>query len=81
MRFDEFAGCRTWWNKRKENERAWRVPIAEIESSGFNLDMRNPHGPEDLAHRPPEELLEELLANEHEILGLLKGLKTEIGTQ
>jgi type I restriction enzyme M protein len=43
--------------------------------------MRNPHGPEDLAHRPPEELLEELLANEHEILGLLKGLKTEIGTQ
>jgi type I restriction enzyme M protein len=81
MRFEEFAGCQAWWNKRKEHERAWRVPIAEIEASGFNLDMRNPHGPEDLAHRPPEELLEELIANEREILGLLKGLKAEIGTQ
>jgi len=81
MRFEEFAGCQTWWNKRKENERAWRVPIAEIEASGFNLDMRNPHGPDDLAHRPPKELLEELIETEHEILGLLEGLRTETGTQ
>ena len=80
MRFEEFAGCQAWWNKRKENERAWRMPIAEIEASGFNLDMRNPHGPEDLAHRPPGELLEELIETEHEILGLLEELKNEIGS-
>jgi type I restriction enzyme M protein len=78
MRFEEFAECQTWWNKRKENERAWRVSMAEIEVSGFNLDMRNPHGPEDLAHRPPEELIEELIETEHEILGLLEELATEM---
>jgi type I restriction enzyme M protein len=79
MRFEELADCQVWWNKRKENEQAWRVSMADIEASGFNLDMRNPHGPEDLTHRPPEELLEELIETEHEILGLLEGLKTEIG--
>lgn len=78
MRFEEFAGCRVWWKKRQENERAWRVSIAEIEASGFNLDTRNPHGPEDLTHRPPEELLEELIETEHEILGLLGELKAEM---
>jgi type I restriction enzyme M protein len=79
MRFEEFAGCQAWWKKRKESEQAWRVPIAEIEASGFNLDMRNPNGPEDLAHRPPKELLQELIEIEREILGLLEELKTEIG--
>jgi type I restriction enzyme M protein len=69
-----------WWEEREESERAWRVPIADLETSGFNLDLRNPNRPDDLAHRPPEELLEELIATEHEILGLLDGLQAEIGT-
>jgi type I restriction enzyme M protein len=81
MRFEEFADCQAWWKKRKESEQAWRVPIAEIEASGFTLDMRNPNGPEDLAHRPPEELIEELIETEHEILGLLEDLAAEIGAE
>ena len=78
MRFEEFVNCQAWWNKRKENEQAWRIPIAEIEACGFSLDMRNPRGPEDLAHHPPEKLLKELIETEREILGLLEGLETEM---
>ena len=78
MRFEEFRDCQMWWDKRDENERAWRVPIAEIEASGFNLDLRNPRRPDDLAHRPPGELLEELIKTEREILGLLEALKTRL---
>jgi type I restriction enzyme M protein len=78
MRFEEFAGCQAWWNKRAENEQAWRASIAEIEADSFNLDMRNPHGPKDLAHRPPQELLEELVEVEHEILGLLENFEAEL---
>jgi type I restriction enzyme M protein len=77
MRFEEFRDCQMWWDKRDENERAWRVPIAEIEASGFNLDLRNPRRPDDLAHRPPGELLEELIETEREILGLLEALKKD----
>jgi type I restriction enzyme M protein len=79
MRFEEFADCQAWWTSREENERAWRVPIADLEMSGFNLDLRNPNRPDDLAHRPPGELLDELIATEQEILGLLEGLRGEIG--
>jgi len=79
MRFEEFADCQAWWDEREESERAWRVPIADIETAGFNLDLRNPHRPDDLAHRPPAELLAELVETEREILGLLEELQREIG--
>jgi len=78
MRFEEFADCQAWWSDRSENERAWRVPIADVEEKGWNLDLRNPHGPEDLAHRPPGELLDELVQIEHEILAVLEDLQGQL---
>ncbi len=27
IQFEEFAPCMTWWTKREENERAWKVPL------------------------------------------------------
>ena len=80
MRFEEFAECQAWWDNREANERAWRVPIADLEANGFNLDLRNPNRPDDLAHRPPAELLAELVSTEHEILALLEALQDEIAT-
>jgi type I restriction enzyme M protein len=78
MRFDEFAGCQAWWADRAEGERAWRVPIADIEANDYNLDLRNPNSPDDLSHRPPRELLAELLSVERSILKLFEGLLDEI---
>jgi type I restriction enzyme M protein len=78
MRFDEFAGCQQWWPKRTENERAWRVLASDIASTGFNLDLRNPNRPDDLSHRPPKELLAELVETERDILTLLEKLEDEI---
>jgi type I restriction enzyme M protein len=82
MRFEEFADCQAWWSGRDrkdriENERAWRVPIGEIEADGFNLDRKNPNR-EDLAHRPPEELVAELIGTEQEIMRLLDEIQTEL---
>jgi type I restriction enzyme M protein len=79
MRFEEFADCQAWWTDREENERAWRVPVAAIEAKEFNLDLRNPSRPDDLAHRPPHELLAELIEGERKIVGLLESLAAEIG--
>lgn len=78
MRFEEFSACHAWWSSREENERAWRVPIADLEATEFNLDLRNPSQPDDLAHRPPAELLAELITNEREILDLLEELQGEV---
>ena len=78
MRFEEFDRCCAWWNSRVEDEFAWRVPIESIESTNFNLDVRNPNQPQDLAHRPPAELLGELREVESEILTLLADLERGI---
>jgi type I restriction enzyme M protein len=85
MRFEEFAGCQAWWGGvsregRVESEQAWRVPIGEIESNGFNLDSRNPNRPTDLAHRPPRELATELIENEREIMRLLNAIEAELAS-
>jgi type I restriction enzyme M protein len=85
LRFEEFADCAAWWgglsrNGRKENERAWRVPIAEIEANGYNLDLRNPNRPDDLTHRPPAELLTELMETEEEIMRILCEIEEDLAT-
>jgi type I restriction enzyme M protein len=47
MRFEEFEPERKWWNKRKENEQAWKVGIEDIKARGYNLDFKNPQAVED----------------------------------
>jgi type I restriction enzyme M protein len=85
LRFEEFADCIAWWGgmsrkARKESERAWRVAIAEIEASGYNLDLRNPNRPDDLTHRPPAELLNELMETEEEIMRILCEIEEGLAT-
>jgi type I restriction enzyme M protein len=84
MRFEEFDDCIAWWGGgaregRVETERAWKVPASDIEASGWNLDLKNPNRADDLAHRPPQELIADLVATEQEILDLLRELQTEFG--
>jgi type I restriction enzyme M protein len=86
MRFEEFAECQSWWGGqsregRAGNERAWRVPIGEIDANGrFDLDRKNPNTVDELAHRPPEELLSQLIDHENEIMRALEGLRQELRT-
>ena len=83
MAFEELAECAQWWGGsaregRRETNQAWSVPAAEIVESGYNLDLRNPNRPDDLTHRPPAELVAELIEVEREMLTLLEQLEREI---
>jgi len=42
IRFEEFNAERKWWNNRKVNESAWKVPFSLIRERNFNLDIKNP---------------------------------------
>ncbi len=42
IQFDEFRPCLEWWANREVNQRAWRVPVNELITGGFNLDIKNP---------------------------------------
>ncbi len=43
----EFDPLKAWWKQREENEEAWCVDIKSIQESGYNLDIKNPHQPEE----------------------------------
>ncbi len=85
---EELAECIKWWDqpgpgtKREENERAWRVPAAELIANGCNLDRKNPRAKEDITHLPPEQLTQSILKKEQriaEIMGNIRNLLAKHG--
>lgn len=77
IQFEEFADCITWWHKRKENDRAWRVSASNLLAAGCNLDLKNPRAKEDITHLPPDQLATNILQKEEqiaEIMGKIRNL-------
>jgi type I restriction enzyme M protein len=78
IQFEEFKPCLNWWKKRKENDRAWKVPAAELLSSGFNLDRKNPNAATDFEHLPPEQLADGILKKEQRIIQIISEIKQQL---
>ena len=81
MRFEEFETEIAWWGKesdgfkkRKETERAWCVPVADIVARNYNLDIKNPHVGEQVSH-DPDELLRQYEQQQADIASLRNQLK------
>jgi len=75
IQFEEFADCIAWWSKRKEDDRAWRVPAERIIENGFNLDIKNPNATDDFEHLPPEQLAADILKKEQRIAEIMTGIQ------
>ena len=76
IQFEEFRDCLNWWGKREENERAWKVPAAELLANGCNLDRKNPSAKEDVTHLPPEQLAASILDKERRIAEIVGKIQT-----
>ncbi len=74
IRFEHLKPCIDWWEKREENEVAWKVSIEEIKARNYNLDFKNPHTVEE-DHGDPAELLAKLDKSEAETEKLRDRLK------
>lgn len=75
MQYEEFGGCMAWWNKRKENEQAWKVTAAELIANGCNLDRKNPRAKADIAHLPPGELAASIVQKELRIADIMQEIQ------
>lgn len=71
----EFNPVRDWWNNRVENDNAWKIPIAGIESRNYNLDFKNPNGKANLEHKSPEDLIINIKDKEEKIRNILDELR------
>ncbi|HIF9405317.1 TPA: N-6 DNA methylase [Photobacterium damselae] len=85
MKFEEFQQEIDWWGNeadgfaaRVENEHAWKVSIKDIIERNFNLDIKNPHQDEVIAH-DPQELLASYQQQQQEIAELRNQLKNILG--
>ncbi|HIF9071787.1 TPA: N-6 DNA methylase [Photobacterium damselae] len=85
MKFEEFQQEIDWWGNeadgfasRIENEHAWKVSIKDIIERNFNLDIKNPHKEEVIAH-DPQELLASYQQQQQEIAELRNQLKNILG--
>jgi len=87
MQFEEFSDCISWFKskKREENDFAWKASIKDVmkyDKEGnllsCNLDIKNPNSAEALEHRPPEELIGDILKKEKKIIEIMGEIKAEI---
>jgi type I restriction enzyme M protein len=79
IQFEDFAPLVSWWNQREENERAWRVPAAELLAAGCNLDRKNPRAKEDITHLPPAQLAADILKKEQRIGEIMGNIQKLLG--
>lgn len=54
----EFDSLKSWWTNREANEQAWQVGIDTIKANSYNLDIKNPHRPEEEEKHSSTELLD-----------------------
>jgi type I restriction enzyme M protein len=54
----EFDSLKQWWHNRTASDQAWQVDIETIKQNGYNLDIKNPHQPEEEKHYTSIELLD-----------------------
>lgn len=69
---EEFQPAIDWWTDRKESDRAWRVPIAVIEATDLNLDIKNPRGSSVEDDAAPHEIVARMIENQRLVGGLLE---------
>ena len=70
--FDEIS---EWFKNKKENDLAWKVPIADIVKNNYNLDISNPNDVEETIDLSPHELIKQIIDDEKKTLSLLEDVE------
>ena len=74
----EFEPLKKWWGNREESDQAWRVDIESIAQSGYNLDIKNPHQPEEEKQMSTVELIVQLQSSYSKSEEILNQLKKDL---
>lgn len=74
IQFHEFETMLKWWDKREENEVAYRVTVEDLKE-GYDLDVKNPYQPEEEKQYSSAELIDML----HQSFAKSDGLLARLG--
>jgi len=62
---------------KADSPKSWSVDVAAIDPKTFDLSVKNPNGGEEIAHRSPQEIMDEIAAldaESAEVLAKIRGL-------
>jgi type I restriction enzyme M protein len=79
LQFEDFTDCLKWWPKRRDGDRAWKVPVEAILANNCNLDIKNPNTKEDFEHLSPEHLADDILQKELQIAEIMREIRQLLG--
>jgi type I restriction enzyme M protein len=61
----------------QDSAKSWSVDVADIDPKTWDLSVKNPNGGEEITHRSPQEIMDEIAAldaESAEVLGNIRGL-------
>ena len=68
----EFIALQT---SQADSPKSWSVDVAAIDPKTFDLSVKNPNGGEEIAHRSPQEIMDEIAALDAESAEVLGGIR------
>lgn len=60
---------------KADSPKSWSVDVAAIDPKTFDLSVKNPNGGEEIAHRSPQEIMDEIAALDAESAEVLSNIK------
>lgn len=72
---DDLAEFLALQKKRTDSLKSWTVDVSELDATTFDLSVKNPNGGEVVAHRPPFEILDEIVALDADSARLLASIR------
>ena len=66
---------------KADSPKSWTVDVAAIDPKTFDLSVKNPNGGEEIAHRSPQEIMDEIAALDAESAEVLGQIKQLLNTE
>ena len=60
---------------KADSPKSWSVDVVAIDPKTFDLSVKNPNGGEEIAHRSPQEIMDEIAALDAESAEVLGGIR------
>lgn len=77
IQFHEFDPMIEWWDKREENEVAWKVKVEDLKD-GFDLDVKNPSSNIEEKKHTVQGLLTQLKGRQSKISNIIEELESAL---
>jgi type I restriction enzyme M protein len=58
-----------------DSPKSWSVDVASLDQETFDLSVKNPNGGEEVVHRSPQDIMDEIAALDEESAEVLKTIR------